>query len=45
MVEAHGNRWPHSWVKGRTFIEPDAHLADVDLIAWAHRYADGPTVI
>ncbi|WP_328657532.1 hypothetical protein [Streptomyces sp. NBC_00334] len=45
LIEAHGNRWPHGWVKGRGFVEPDTHPDDVDLVAWAHRYADGPTGI
>ncbi|EGX60154.1 integrase [Streptomyces zinciresistens K42] len=45
LVEAHGNRWPHGWIKGRGFVEPDTHPDDVDLIAWAHRYADRLTGI
>ncbi|MFF9043281.1 tyrosine-type recombinase/integrase [Streptomyces parvulus] len=43
LVEAHGNRWPHGWVKGHGFVEPDTNPDDVDLVAWAHRYVDGLT--
>ncbi|MGW2170352.1 tyrosine-type recombinase/integrase [Streptomyces sp. NPDC001705] len=43
LVEAHGNRWPHGWVKGHGFVEPDTNPDDVDLAAWAHRYVDGLT--
>lgn len=45
LVEAHGNRWPHGWVKGRGFVEPELHPHDVDLISWAYRYVDGLTGI
>ncbi|MEU9661866.1 site-specific integrase [Streptomyces chartreusis] len=45
LVEAHGNRWPHGWIKGRGFVEPDTDPRDVDLITWAYRYVDGLTGI
>ncbi|MFF3928625.1 tyrosine-type recombinase/integrase [Streptomyces hirsutus] len=45
LVEAHGNRWPYGWVKGHGFVEPETHPNDVDLVTWAHRYADGLTGI
>ncbi|MEV5368942.1 site-specific integrase [Streptomyces albogriseolus] len=45
LVEAHGNRWPHGWVKGHGFVEPDTHPDDVELVAYAHRYADTLTGI
>ncbi|MEU1496113.1 site-specific integrase [Streptomyces sp. NPDC005732] len=43
LVEAHGNRWPHGWVKGRGFVEPELHPDDMDFLEWARRYVDGLT--
>lgn len=40
LVEAHGNRWPYGWVRGKGFVEPEQHPDDVPLLAWAHRYVD-----
>lgn len=40
LVEAHGNKWPHGWIRGRGFVEPDEHPDDAPLLAWAHRYVD-----
>ncbi|MFE5853585.1 tyrosine-type recombinase/integrase [Streptomyces sp. NPDC056500] len=38
LVEAHGSRWPHGWVRGVGFVEPDANPQDMPLIKWAERY-------
>ncbi|MGW2379261.1 site-specific integrase [Streptomyces sp. NPDC001658] len=40
LVEAHGNKWPFGWVRGKGFIEPEENPEDVPLLAWAHRYVD-----
>ncbi|WP_327403880.1 site-specific integrase [Streptomyces sp. NBC_01288] len=40
LVEAHGNKWPYGWVRGKGFVEPETHPDDVPLLAWAHRYVD-----
>jgi site-specific recombinase XerC len=45
LVEAHGGKWPHGWVRGHGFVEPDTNPDDVPLIEWAHRYADRLTGI
>ncbi|MFJ9583926.1 hypothetical protein [Streptomyces acidicola] len=45
LVEAHGNKWPYSWVKGRGFVEPEEHPNDVPLVAYAHEYVDELTTV
>ncbi|MEU6376751.1 site-specific integrase [Streptomyces sp. NPDC046909] len=40
LVEAHGNRWPHGWIRGKGFVEPEKHPDDAPFLAWAHRYVD-----
>ncbi len=45
LVEAHGNQWPHGWVKGRGFVEPDENPDDVPLLTYADRYVDRLTGI
>lgn len=45
LVEAHGGQWPHGWVRGQGFVEPETNPDDVPLIEWAHRYADRLTGI
>ncbi|MCT2591083.1 site-specific integrase [Streptomyces sp. N2-109] len=39
LVEAHGGKWPHGWVRGKGFVEPDTDPDDMPLIDWARRYA------
>ncbi|MFD6415943.1 tyrosine-type recombinase/integrase [Streptomyces sp. NPDC060194] len=45
LVEAHGNRWPHGWVKGHGFVEPDTDPNDPLLTDFATRYVDRLTGI
>ncbi|MEU1276741.1 site-specific integrase, partial [Streptomyces sp. NPDC005799] len=45
LVEAHGNKWPYGWVRGRGFVEPDENPDDVPLTAYADRYVDRLTGI
>ncbi|WP_181789922.1 tyrosine-type recombinase/integrase [Streptomyces phytophilus] len=45
IVDAHGNKWPPGWVRGRGFVEDPAHPDDVPLVQWATRYADRLTGI
>ncbi|MFF7259528.1 tyrosine-type recombinase/integrase [Streptomyces sp. NPDC008159] len=40
LVEAHGNKWPHGWVKGRGFVEPEENPDDAPLMPYADRYVD-----
>jgi integrase len=40
LVEAHGNKWPYGWVKGRGFVEPEEHPNDVPFADYAGRYID-----
>ncbi|MFI1723871.1 tyrosine-type recombinase/integrase [Streptomyces sp. NPDC020489] len=40
LVEAHGNKWPYGWVRGRGFVEPDENPDDAPLIDYAKRYVD-----
>ncbi|WP_309029017.1 tyrosine-type recombinase/integrase [Streptomyces alfalfae] len=40
LVEAHGNQWPHGWVKGRGFVEPETHPDDHPFGSYAHAYVD-----
>ncbi|WTO77891.1 hypothetical protein OG729_25150 [Streptomyces sp. NBC_00210] len=45
LVDAHGQQWPHGWVKGRGFVEPDAHPNDVPFADFATRYVNRLTGI
>jgi integrase len=45
LVEAHGNKWPYGWVKGRGFVEPEQHPDDMPFALWATRYIDRLTGI
>lgn len=45
LVHAHGGKWPHGWVRGRGFVEPDEQPGDMDLVAYATRYANRLTGI
>jgi integrase len=40
LVEAHGNKWPYGWIRGKGFVEPETHPDDAPFLAWAHRYVD-----
>src|ERR1043165_3775088 len=45
LVEAHGNQWPHGWVRGEGFVEEPAIPGDVPFEKWAARYIDRLTGI
>ncbi|NWF28479.1 hypothetical protein HW130_19780 [Streptomyces sp. PKU-EA00015] len=45
LVEAHGGQWPHGWVRGEGFVEPDDQPGDMPLVKWATRYVDRLTGI
>lgn len=45
LVEAHGNKWPHGWVRGLGFVDEEPVPGDVPLEAWATRYVDRLTGI
>lgn len=45
LVEAHGNKWPYGWIKGKGFVEPDEHPDDVPLLPYANRYVDRLTSV
>jgi integrase len=45
LVEAHGGQWPHGWVRGMGFVEPDEQPGDMPLMKWATRYVDRLTGI
>ncbi|GGW29345.1 tyrosine-type recombinase/integrase [Streptomyces xantholiticus] len=45
LVEAHGGQWPHGWVRGEGFVEPDTTPGDMPLMKWATRYVDRLTGI
>ncbi|MER7833522.1 site-specific integrase [Streptomyces sp. NPDC095602] len=45
LVEAHGNKWPYGWVKGKGFVEPDDDPDDPPLLEFAARYIDRLTGI
>ncbi|NUK22021.1 tyrosine-type recombinase/integrase [Streptomyces lunaelactis] len=45
LVDAHGQQWPHGWIKGRGFVEPDTHPGDVPIADYATRYIDRLTGI
>ncbi|WP_326780392.1 site-specific integrase [Streptomyces longwoodensis] len=40
LVEAHGNRWPYGWIRGKGFVEPEEHPNDQLLVDYAKRYVD-----
>jgi integrase len=45
LVDAHNQQWPHGWIKGRGFVEPDEQPGDMPLVAWAERYVSKLTGI
>lgn len=45
LVNAHGQHWPHGWVKGQGFVEEPAVPGDVPLDSYAARYVDRLTGI
>ncbi|HKR50500.1 MAG TPA: site-specific integrase [Pseudonocardiaceae bacterium] len=45
LVEAHGNKWPHGWVKGQGFVETPPVPGDIPLVDYATRYVDRLTGI
>jgi integrase len=45
LVEAHGGQWPHGWIRGMGFVEPDEQPGDMSLVKWATRYVDRLTGI
>ncbi|WP_406000745.1 tyrosine-type recombinase/integrase [Streptomyces sp. NBC_00829] len=45
LVNAHGQHWPHGWVSGRGFVEPETHPGDVPIADYANRYVDRLTGI
>src|SRR4051812_45735172 len=45
LVEAHGNKWPHGWVKGEGFVETPATPGDMPLVDYATRYVQRLTGI
>lgn len=45
LVEAHGNRWPHGWVRGEGFVEEETIPGDMPFEVWAARYIDRLTGI
>jgi len=40
LVDAHGQRWPHGWVKGHGFVEAPPIPGDVPLTDYATRYVN-----
>lgn len=38
LVDAHGQRWPHGWVKGHGFVEEESAPGDMPIMDWARRY-------
>ncbi|MEU4348262.1 site-specific integrase [Streptomyces sp. NPDC023838] len=45
LVVAHGERWPHGWVRGQGFVEAAAVPGDMPFTAWAERYINRLTGI
>lgn len=45
LVEAHGNKWPHGWVRGEGFVEQPKVPGDMPLVKYATRYVDRLTGI
>lgn len=40
LVDAHGQRWPHGWIKGVGFVEEQEQPGDMPFVQWAHRYVE-----
>lgn len=41
LVEAHGNQWPHGWVKGHGFVDEEAQTpGDLPFVDFANRYVE-----
>ena len=40
LVDAHGQQWPHGWVKGHGFVETPPTPGDVSLTDYANRYVN-----
>lgn len=40
LVDAHGQRWPHGWVKGAGFVDTPPTPGDVPLTDYATRYVN-----
>ncbi|MEU2510502.1 tyrosine-type recombinase/integrase [Streptomyces syringium] len=38
LVDAHGQHWPHGWVRGQGFVEEPAVPGDRPFVEWALRY-------
>lgn len=45
LVDAHRGQWPHGWVRGHGFVEPETSSDDVPLLAYAERYVNRLTGI
>ncbi|MFH8619202.1 tyrosine-type recombinase/integrase [Streptomyces sp. NPDC017979] len=45
LVEAHGNRWPHGWVRGKGFVEEPSIPGDVPWVEYGTRYINRLTGI
>lgn len=45
LVEAHGNRWPHGWVRGHGFVDEKPAPGDMPLADYAQRYVQRLTGI
>ncbi|MFI0768562.1 tyrosine-type recombinase/integrase [Streptomyces sp. NPDC021218] len=45
LVEAHGGKWPHGWVRGEGFVEKPKVPGDMPFVRYAERYVDRLTGI
>ncbi|MHC3389351.1 hypothetical protein ACLQ2E_07785 [Streptomyces lavendulocolor] len=45
LVEAHGGKWPHGWVRGEGFVQAERKDGDMPFKVWAERYIDSRTGI
>lgn len=45
LVEAHGNRWPHGWVRGEGFVDEPKIPGDMPFVDYAVRYVNRLTGI
>lgn len=45
LVDAHGQRWPHGWIRGVGFVEEKEQPGDMPFLTWAHRYVERLTGI
>lgn len=45
LVEAHGGKWPHGWVRGEGFVEQPKVPGDMPFRRYAERYVDRLTGI